>query len=248
MGEMQAGEAGAAPSQGLISRVLSPAVQHWLKSQVDRIDQLEVKINARDRQLLSGTIPQLTLAAAGAVYQGLHLSQVDLSGSNIRVNLKQVVQGKPLQLLEPIPVEGTISLTTADLNASLAAPLLADAVKLFLLDLLQSGAIDASTNDPDLNLQNLQVRLSPDQLILRADLISQTQQSTEIALRSGLCLVQPNRLALNQPEWLPHFNAKRGLSLKELEGYTFNLGEAHLSELAIIEGELRIVGKLWVRP
>lgn len=245
MGDIEAGEAGTS-GQGLISRVLAPAVQRWLKSQVDRVDQLEVKINARDRQLLAGTIPRLTLTAAGAVYQSLHLSQVNLSGSNIRVNLKQVIQGKPLQLLEAIPVAGTISLTAADLNASLGAPLLADAVKLFLLDLLRSGTIDTSTDDPDLNLQNLQVRLSPDQLTLRADLISQTGQSTEIALRSRVQLTQPNRLELDQPEWLPHFNAKRGLALAELQGYGFDLGDAQLDDLAITEGHLTAIGKLWV--
>jgi LmeA-like phospholipid-binding len=235
------------PSKGLISRMLAPAIQLWLKSQVEQVEQLHVQIQARDRQLLSGTIPQITLLAEQVIYQGLHLSAVDLTGDNIRVNLPQVLQGKALQLLEPIAVQGTIQLSEAGLNQSLTAPLLATAVKLFLLDLLRSGAIDAP-DSPDLDLQNLQLRLMPDQLTLRADLISQTGNATEIALRSGLELPQPNQLCLTNPQWLPHFNAKRGLPLQDLDGYAFDLGDTALTELTIAQGQIRCVGQLRVQP
>jgi LmeA-like phospholipid-binding len=235
-------------SKGLISRVLAPAVQLWLKSQAEQVEQLHVTIQARDRQLLSGTIPQITLLAQRVIYQGLHLSNIDLTGTNIRVNLSQVLQGKALQLLEPIVVNGTIVLHETDLNASLAAPLLAEAVKLFLLDLLRSGSLDATTDDAQLNLQNLQMRLMPDCLTLRADLISQTGKATEIALRSGLRLNQPNQLQLHNPQWLPHFNAKRGLPLKELNGYAFELGDTQLAELTIVEGSIVCMGQLLVQP
>jgi LmeA-like phospholipid-binding len=235
-------------SKGLISRVLAPAVQLWLKSQAEQVEQLHVTIQARDRQLLSGTIPQITLLAQRVIYQGLYLSDIDLTGTNIRVNLPQVLQGKALQLLEPIVVNGKILLHEADLNASLAAPLLAEAVKLFLLDMLRSGSLEAAVDSSGLNLQNLQMRLMPDCLTLRADLISQTGKATEIAMRSALRLSQPNQLQLHNPQWLPHFNAKRGLSLKELDGYAFDLGDAQLAELAIVEGSIICVGQLLVQP
>jgi LmeA-like phospholipid-binding len=239
--------ADATPAKGLISRVLAPAIQLWLKSQVEQVEHLQVGIQARDRQILSGTIPQITLLAQKVIYQGLHLSDVDLTGRNIRVNLGQVIQGKPLQLLEPIAVNGMVILLEADLNASLAAPLLADAIKLFLLDLLRSGSLEAVVGG-DLNLQNLQMRLMPTALTLRADLISQTGQATEIALRSGLHLSQPNQLQLQNPQWLPHFNAKRGLPLKELDGYEFDLGDAQLTALTITQGQLECHGQLLVQP
>ena len=234
--------------RGLISRVLSPAIQLWLKSQVEQVEQLDVTINARDRQLLAGTIPQVTLCARRTIYQGLHLSNIDLTGENIRVNLSQVARGKALQLLEPITVTGTISLAEADLNASLAAPLLADAVKLFLLELLKSGALEEADSTEDLNLQNLKMRLVPEVLTLRADLISQTGQATEIAIRSEFKLPQPNQLQLHKPQWIPHFNAKRGLRLKELDGYTFDLGDTNLDAFTIDDGELICKGQLLVRP
>jgi hypothetical protein len=238
----------AAPARGLISRLLAPAIELWLKSQVERVEQLQIQVQAGNRQLLSGTIPQLTLLAQNAVYQGLHLSAIDLTGQNIRVNLKQVIQGKPLQLLEPIAVNGTIVLEETDLNTSLAAPLLANAIKLFLLDMLRSNNLEAVTDDGDLNLQNLQLRLLPDRLTLKADLISQSGKSTEIAIRSGLRLTQPNQLQLHQPQWLPHFNAKRGLPLQDLDGYPFDLGDTELSELTIGADRITCVGQLLVQP
>jgi hypothetical protein len=223
-------------------------VQLWLKSQVDHVDSLNVAIKAGDRQLLSGTIPQVTLLAKRTIYQGLHLSDVDLTGSNIRVNFNQVLRGKSLQLLEPIMVTGKILLHETDLNASLTAPLLAEAVKSFLLDLLQSGALAETPDDRDLNLQNLQLQLRPDVLTLRADLLSQTGQATEIAIRSGLDLAQPNLLQLKNPQWMPHFKAKRGLPLSDLDGYTFDLGDTQLEEFTITEGSIICIGQLLVRP
>ena len=114
------------PSQGsrIASAVLSPAVQLWLRSQVQQVDELKVKIEGSDRQIFSGAIPKVTAAARGAVYKGLHLTEVAIEGCGIRINLSQALKGKPLRLLESVPVAGVLRLSQADLNASLKAPLL----------------------------------------------------------------------------------------------------------------------------
>jgi hypothetical protein len=245
-------EDNAVGKKGLISKVLSPAIQLWLRSQVEQVETLQVNITAGDRQILSGTIPQVHLLAKRAVYQGLHLSHVDLLGQNIRVNLGQVMRGKALELLEPIAVTGQINLLSVDLNASLNAPLLADAIRLFLQDLLRSSdALDLdneASSSESLNLENLQIRLLPDVLRLRADLRSQSGKTTEIALQSGLQLAAPNCLVLHQPQWLPHANAKRGLPLDELNGYRFDLGETALEKLTIDEQQITCQGQLWIQP
>jgi hypothetical protein len=98
-----------------------------------------VKIEGSDRQIFSGAIPKVTAAARGAVYRGLHLTEVAIEGAGIRVNLGQVIKGQPLRLLESFPVFGVLRLIQADLNASLKAPLLADALSEFLLPLLAIG-------------------------------------------------------------------------------------------------------------
>jgi len=69
-----------------------------------------------DRQILHGTIPRVSILARHAVYQGLHLTQIQLVGEGIRTNLGQVL-GQPLRLLEPVPV-AELLLHESALNAS----------------------------------------------------------------------------------------------------------------------------------
>ncbi|MCU0547706.1 MAG: DUF2993 domain-containing protein [Leptolyngbya sp. Prado105] len=232
----------------LISRVLAPAVRLWLRSQVEQVEDLQVQIESGDRQILSGCIPQIALSAKNAIYQGLALSQIQLTGQNIRVNAGQIVRGKPLRLLEPIAIQGSVFLEAADLNTSLNAPLLRAGVIEFLQTLLKSGAAGMSSNR-ELNLQNLTIQLRANLVVLGADLISDSGNQTPIAIRTGFDLAAPNLLKLVSPQWLPHANAKRGLPLSDLDGYLFDLGsETEIYELTIAPEKVTCVGKLMVLP
>jgi len=232
----------------LISKVLAPAVRLWLRSQVEHVEDLHVEITAGDRQILSGYIEQIEISAKNAIYQGLALNQIQLTGQNIRVNAGQIVRGKPLQLLEPIRIQGSVLLEEADLNTSLKAPLLKAGVTEFLQTLLRSGAAGISSNR-DLNLQNLTIQLRSQQVVLGATLVSDSGNETPIAIRTGFDLAAPNLLKLVNPQWLPHATAKRGLPLSDLDGYTFNLGdETEIHELAIDPEKVTCQGKLIVLP
>lgn len=232
----------------LISKVLAPAVRLWLRSQVEQVEELQVEIMAGDRQILSGYIEQIALSARNAIYQGLALNQIQLTGQNIRVNAGQIVRGKPLRLLEPIRIEGSVLLEEADLNTSLKAPLLKAGVTEFLQTLLQSGAAGISSQR-DLNLQNLTIQLRSQQVVLGATLVSDSGNETPIAIRTGFDLAAPNLLKLVNPQWLPHATAKRGLPLSDLDGYTFNLGdETEIHQLAIDPEKVTCQGKLIVLP
>lgn len=240
-----------ASKSGLISKVLAPAVGLWLRSQVEHIEDLEVDVEAGDRQILSGCIPQVGLSAGRAIYQGLHLSQVRLIGQNIRVNLGQVLRGKPLRLLEPIQVAGAVLLQQADLNASLRAPLLANGVTEFLLTLLNASDLGEVPleSDPQLNLQDLQIILDADLVTLSASLISVSGNATAIVIRTGFALASSHELKLVNPQWLPHATAKRGLPLSDLEGYTFELGaETQIEQLKLEAGQIICEAKLLVSP
>jgi hypothetical protein len=239
-------------SSGMISKILAPAIQFWLRGQVESVEVLEVTIAAGNRQILSGTIPVVSLAAQQVIYQGLHLSEVALTGQNIRVNLRQILRGKALQLLEPIAIQGRATLHEAELNASLEAPLLANAIQQFLGELTRSsglGSGGSGSGIPDLNLQNIKMRLLPAQINMRADLLSPSGTATEIAIRTGLNLTQPNQLQLHKPQLLLNANAKRGLPLKDLDGYSFDLGiDTNLSEVTIAAGKIICAGQLLVQP
>jgi hypothetical protein len=232
----------------LISKVLAPAVQLWLRSQVEQIENLEVKIEAGDRQILSGYIQQVFLSAEQAVYQGLSLGQVRLSGENIRVNLSQIVRGKPLRLLAPIPIQGTVLMEEANLNASLNAPLLKAGVTQFLMTFLRSDGAE-TPDEADLNLQDLRITLEDHQVVIAASLISSGGNATPIAIRTGFALQAPNLLALQNPQWLPHATAKRGLAIVDLDGYAFDLGEeTEIEELSLQAGQVSCRGRITVRP
>lgn len=90
----------------IIASVLSPAIKLYLRSQVDQVEGLEIKIKGGDSQILRGHIPEVSLMAQRAIYQGLFLSQVQVTGENIKINLGQVLKGKALRLLEPIFIAG----------------------------------------------------------------------------------------------------------------------------------------------
>jgi hypothetical protein len=128
----------------IISKVLSPAIQFWLRSQVESATALQFQVAGKDRQILRGCLPEVTVSADQAVYQGLHLSHLHLSATQIQINLGQVIKGKPLRLLNAVPVAGKLVLTQANLTISLASPLLQQGLT-ELLQLVISQLHDTET-------------------------------------------------------------------------------------------------------
>ena len=235
----------------IISRFLSPAVWLWLRSQVEQVEELQLQIKGGDRQLLTGYIPQISISAQRVVYQGLHLSRIRLVGSEIRANLGQVIKGKPLKLLEVIPVWGELWLQEAELNASLQAPLLAKAITEFIVNLLRSSEVELteSSESQALKLDNLSILIGTNQLTLSANLVSMSGGKNPLAIRTGLERVSGHELQLNHPQWLPHSQAKRGLPLTDLHGFRIDLGsEVDLQEFTLEPGQIFCRGKINVIP
>lgn len=114
----------------MITKLLSAAVKFYLRSQVSRVEDLQVKIAGKNSQIIKGYIPQVSLSGKQVAYRGLHLQEVSIDGTDIAFNLPEVLRKKPLQLLEPIIVDLKVSLAENDLMASIDS------------DLLQSGLSD----------------------------------------------------------------------------------------------------------
>lgn len=235
----------------LISKVLSPALRLWVRSQLDHVEDLQIEIEAGDRQLLSGAIQQVTASARKGIYQGLHLSQISLVGQQIQTNLRQVLRGKPFRLLAPFPIAGTVALSEADLNASLDAPLLANAVAEFLLSLLLNGKGD------DLAINSLQeagrfrnvgVQFGAGELTFTATLVFAEQQIYPITIRTGLQIQDGNVLILEQFQCQvssPAFPLPTQLP----DRWIFNLGsEVFLEELRIQPEQIHCRGRIMVQP
>lgn len=239
-----------------ISKVLSPAVKLWLRSQVNSVETLQFQIEGGDRQLMSGYVPKVTIAAQQVIYQGIALSYIHLVGETIRINLKEVVRGQPLRLLEPIPVQAEAIVHQADLNASMNSPLLAEALSELVMMLLQSGLTsDLSTElqselKPPIAVQSPAIKIGENHLILSANLRSAaSQQSTPFTLRTQLQIAEGHKIRFCQPEWLTHSNAETGQPLPHLETFEIDLGtEVFLQQLTLSDEQLICQGQIRVMP
>ncbi len=136
----------------IVSSVLCPLIKLWLRSQVEAVEALEVKIQGANRQILQGQVPQAEVSGLGIVYQGLSLSKVNLVAEGINLNISQILQGQSLKLLEPIKVQLDLILDSQDLKKCLSSTLVTEAL---------GCELPQPSSDPDIKslLENLLLKL-----------------------------------------------------------------------------------------
>ncbi|MGF1571292.1 MAG: DUF2993 domain-containing protein [Nodosilinea sp.] len=242
----------SAPVSGsrIIGRLLPPALRLWLQTQLDHIEGLDLTIGGKDRQILSGYVPQVSVAAHRAIYQGLRISQAQVAAKDIRVNLGQVLRGKPLRLLQPFPVQGSLCLLREDVQASLRAPLLVQGLRDLLNHLLQTYP------DPDGAMQRwlpgpqpptlTQIQLSAGQLTLIWQFPQKPEETlavtTDLAMENGrwLCLKRPVA-TVKGPDLIS--------SPLPLEEVRFDLGpETDIQRLTVLDDRIELDGTVRVIP
>lgn len=242
----------------LIGSLLSTAIGLWLRSQVDKIDHLDLRIEGSNRALLSGDIPGVSVAAENAIYQGLHLTQVQLQGSNIRFNLGQVLKGQPLHLLDAFFVTGNLHLNQSDLNQSLQAPMLVQALNEFILSLLtaltQSPSPSSYDSPQEQNdswvqsvqrIQDPQITLETDRLILNAQLLFDSGELLSFQLKTGLEIANFRELMFVQPQ-VQIYDTDTEL---HLDYYIIDLGsDINIQNLILSPRLLEIQATLKVNP
>ncbi|NET31208.1 MAG: DUF2993 domain-containing protein [Cyanothece sp. SIO1E1] len=233
----------------MIGRILAPAVRFWLRSQVEAVEALQLTIDGGDGQILSGYIPRVSISASKVVYQGLHLSQVQLTGENIRINLGQVLKGKPLQLLDVIPVTGQLSLTEACFNASLRAPLLANAITEFLENFLQSASLLSSHKDQISQAKDLSVVMGVNQLTLHTHLLAKHSDKIPLTLCTGLKMENNRELILAAPQLRAQLGNDQAQVQEDFNDFKIDLGpEVHIQTLSLAPGQLCCQGVINVIP
>lgn len=247
-------ETPTAKQSRIISAVLSPAIRLWIRTQLEQVEELKFAIESGDRQLLSGSINQVTVSARKAVYKGLCFSQVYVTGREIRTNLGQMIRRRQqFRLLEAFPISGEVLWCQADLNSSLQAPLLAGGITEFLLMLIRLGFDDQTDleqrSPSEVSLQVPRIVVEPERLTLSATLLPVTGNSTNVTIRTGFALENGNQLRLQNPERLSHFGATEGVPLDHLDGVAFDLGSSVVIEhLALEAGQIRCRGQVTVTP
>jgi hypothetical protein len=219
----------------------------WLRSQVSHVDDLHVDIAGGSRQILGGTIPRVEVAAKGAIYQGLALGTIDLIAENIRINLPQVIKGQPLRLLEPIVVTAEMKFSETDLQASLASPLLSQAITDLIAQIL---ATDSLQHDWKIDWQQLQI--SPQTIHLNGRLTT-ARQTVPIAIAMGLN-VQDGHILLLDPLEIDCAIADADGNLQPLPGSNLthtqiDLGnDVQIDRLQLLAGESICHGRIQVNP
>jgi hypothetical protein len=254
---------GSSPRQvRVVTALLRRAVQLFVRSQLTAVQSLEVTLQGGDRQLLSGSIPQVGLTAQAAIYQGLHLSEVAIQGHHIRVNLGQVMRGKPLRLLEDILVQAELKLRESDLQSSLGSPLLDD-----LLCQVVTGSLvylpQFSTPVPltRADLQQFQIQLAAGEIQLQA-IFADAPSAMEMHPWQGQCWRAIAQIVLLNPSTLEFQNLRLCLSPKDpdpaaasalswisIPAIQLPLGsDVELHHLSVQPGLLQGRGTVRVRP
>ena len=230
----------------IIGSILPPAIKLWLKSQVEKIEDLEIKIDGGDTQILRGYIPEVFLSAKCAIYQGLYLSDVSVRGENIKINLGQVIKGKALRLLQPIFINGKIILKQKDIQNSLSSALLNSGLKdLFLLLLAQNKVDNPEEILAKYDITWHKVTLYEDKVTLEGNLSDSEDDISPIYLHTRLSLINSQILSL-QPLQI---EAKPEDLNFIFNDFQVDLGdEVKIQQLSLDETQLCCHGKITVQP
>jgi LmeA-like phospholipid-binding len=229
----------------IISKVLSPAVRLFLRSQVESVENLQFHFEGGDKQILSGNIPLVELSTTKAVYQGLHISDVNLTAQDISINIKQVLLGKPLKLLQPIPLIGKICLQKSDLQLSLNSGLLS----IGLIELLKIILPEIDSN-PALSLEGKEITwqdldLSNGQFKLSGTFTDVSGNTYPLLMKAGLNLAASNQLQLT----LLEITLPPNFPQVNLTTFDLDLGnEVDLEQLSIEPEQIICHGSLKVLP
>lgn len=228
----------------LVSRILSPAVQLWLRSQLLHVGSLQVKIEGSDRQLLKGSIPRVSLLARDAIYQGLHLTEVKATAKDININLGQVLRGKPLRILAPFPISCELQLLEADLNASFNSPILTNALIDFLRPILPLEELSANMISP-INLKEPRTVIAPGKLTLLATISSPNCSPISLLMGTAIELTSPRELLFQILE------GKLSSTENNLPAKNINIdlgSEVEIEQLTLTSERLFVKGQLTVQP
>jgi hypothetical protein len=222
----------------IITTMLTTALKLWLRAQVSQVSELKVEIKASDRQILSGRIPSALIFATHAVYQGLHVAQIQLLAEKIHVNIGSVLKGQPLRLLETVPVVGELMIEEKDLNNSLSSDLLSTALNDLLVKLLPEHS---SKTKP---ITWKKIILGNNQIILLGTLVTDSE-STPIELSFSLALLNGHELQLANIQ----IQYKTVALIQGNHQYDVDLGsEVDIQELILIPGQLMCRGRINVNP
>jgi hypothetical protein len=222
----------------IITKVLTSAIKLWLRSQLNQVSHLEVQIVASDRQLLSGCVPGVFISASNLVYQGIHITEIELEAENIQLNVASILKGQPLQLSAIVPVVGKLMITEQNLNSSLSSPLLLTAINDGLIPLLAEYSLNSKS------ITWRKITLDNQLLILHGIPISEIEGAF-FNIYLGLELLNGQELQLTQVQ----VKTDQEMLLGRNSPYIINLGtDVDIEKLLIMPEQLSCYGRININP
>jgi hypothetical protein len=221
-----------------ITQALTTAIKFWLRTQLTQVSQIEVEIGASDHQLLSGCIPSVSIFATNAVYQGLHVTSIQMLAENIQINIGGIIKGQSLGLSQIVPVVAELIVEEQHLNDSLTSELLSTALNDVLLKLLP----EAWEKSKPISWQ--EITLDNDRLIISGALSPQNKPKL-LELAVGLELLNGQELQLSQIQ-IKH---DQEVVLENAAGYNLDLGsDVELHKITLKSKQLLCRGRINVNP
>ncbi len=228
----------------MITKLLSTAVKLYLRSQVSQVEDLQVKISGKNRQIITGYIPQVFLSCKKGIYQGLHLREIEVNGDNIAVNLPEVLKKKPLKLLEPIIVAVKLGLDGNDLFNSLDSELLQSGLTDIWKIILESER-EVLRDFPlvGFNIEWNNIAIANQELNFSGTYQDNTNKEKKLILSTGVFLCNSHTLCLS-----PLKIANDSDSIAELiEKVEIDLGkDVYLEKLVVASQQILCSGKITV--
>lgn len=234
----------------IISKVLSPAIRVWLRSQLEEIKYLDFAIEGTDRQIWRGVIPTIHLEAKGAVYQGLHLSLAQLKTGEIKFSFGKVLKGKGWHLDHAIQVGGNIQVSISDLLVSVQSALFRGAIADLLRKFLPEEISNTLQSPLDINNLHLAINtdlntdlLTPDPVLqLTGKIRNSDQELIPFSLQTKLTLISPQELLLKSLTWSM-------LDIQHMDDLKIFLGsDVYIDNLIVDTTHLAIQGGFQVNP
>ncbi len=226
----------------IVSKLLAKAIKLWLKSQVSAIQDLEIAILSENKQILQGNISQVLIKATHAVYQDLHLSRLEIDGTNIRFDLSKVIKQKSFRLQELIKVELEIYLSASDLQHSCNSKILSSALtEIWCHFLKQSRSQNFCLNE---NYQWKNLSILESGIVIQGYFKRQDHLDC-LKLKTQVELGDPHTLLLTPKEII----TSEDLPIITNETLTFDLGEdVKINFLEITEEQISLQGEITIYP
>ncbi len=227
-----------------VAPLITPLLKTWVMQQVSQAENLDIKLQGTDQELLGGLIPQINISADNVVYQGVQARSVNLVGRSVQLDLSQAFRGGGVKLKSPVQADLVIRMAEPDLNRYLTSP---QFQKQFANLRLPMPGLSGSATTIPLTINQPQISLLEEGRIqLAAALQPEQGASLPVQITTGLDLLSGNTLKLNNPALK---SSGQSLPTELLQSLKIDLGpDTLLKSLDIRKGSMQLNGIFTIRP